>query len=142
MRILFGVIVLLIIPLLTSCSNCKVTKEEEKNQVQQNPTTVTPNLSVVTAQVDEVLFKDETDYQIKVTLLEVKETEAFPSIAVRGDEYILIPNFRYDNEIMIENDVNTSLKMLSRVSANKKFKAEISFEYPKGWFIQKVLSVE
>lgn len=142
MRIVFSSIILFIIPLLTSCSNCKVTKDEETIQDKNNPTTVVQNLSIVNAQVLEIFFKSETDYQIKVKVTEVENTERYPSMAVSGNEYLLTPNFRYDNESLIENDINDSFKKLSKLSGDKMFKAEISFEYQKGWYIQKVLSIE
>ena len=41
----------------------------DKNINQSGPTSIVQNISVVTARVDEVLFKDETDYQLKVTVL-------------------------------------------------------------------------
>ena len=39
----------------------------------------------------------------------------------------------------MDSDVNNDLKKLSKISKGKEFKAEISLENQKGWFIQKVL---
>ncbi len=41
---------------------------------------------------------------------------------------------------LLKNDVNDSLKKIGKLSKGKEFKAEISLENGKGWFIQKVLN--
>ncbi len=135
----------LFLPHLISCSNCKDTTKTNQNanvQTQSNPTSIVQNVSVVTARVDEVLFKSETDYQIKATVLVVEQNDDRPSIATPGNDYLLSPNFRYDNDKIMESDINESLKKLSKVSKGKEFKAEISLENEKGWFIQKVISMD
>lgn len=142
MRTLLRIFILFLVPVLVSCSNCKITKDEETNNNQSNPTTTAANISVVTATINEVQFKSETDYKIKAVITSVEATDRLPSMAVSGSEYILFPNFRYDDNKLIESDVNESLRKLGRLSSGKKFKAEISYEYQKGWFIQKILSME
>jgi len=145
MRIFQLLIFVVSMPLLLSCSNCKNSSKSSENeniQNQTNPTSITQNLSVIKARVDEVLFKSETDYQIKVTVLVVEQIDDRPSIAVPGNDYLLTPNFRYDNDKLIDSDINESLKKLSKLSKGKEFKAEISLENQKGWFIQKVLSID
>ena len=42
----------------------------------------------------------------------------------------------------MDSDINDSLKKLSKLSKGKEFKAEISLENQKGWFIQKVTSID
>lgn len=142
MRTFLKIFILLLAPVLVSCSNCKITKGEETNNNQSNPTTTTPNISVVTATISEIQFNSETDYKIKADIMTVEATDRLPSMAVSGSEYTLIPNFRYEDNQLIESDVNESLKKLGRLSSGKKFKAEISYEYQKGWFIQKILSMD
>ena len=145
MRIVILFTFALFLPHLISCSNCKdstKTSQEVTVQTQSNPTSIVQNLSVVTARVDEVLFKSETDYQIKATVFVVEQNDDRPSIAAPGNDYLLTPNFRYDNDRLMDSDINESLKKLSKVSKGKEFKAEISLENEKGWFIQKVLSVD
>ncbi|QQS35895.1 MAG: hypothetical protein IPM56_16900 [Ignavibacteriales bacterium] len=142
MKLFVSFLLLLAVTFLTSCSTCKETKDSGTSTNQNNPTTVTPNVSIVTAVVKEINSKNETDFTISATIVEVQETDRLPSIAVKGNEYKLIPNFRYDNDKLIESDVNDSLKKLGRLSEGKSFKAEISYEYQKGWYIQKVISVE
>lgn len=128
---------------LISCSNCKDTTvniEQEKNKTAKLPTSIVQNMSIVTAQVEEVFYKSDTDYQIKATVLVVEESDSHTSIATSGQEYLLTPNFRYDNEVLMKSDLNDSLKKIGKLSKGQKFKAEISLENGKGWFIQKVLS--
>lgn len=135
MKFVYVSILLILLTLLNSCCSSKPTN-------QTVPASIVQNLSIVTARVDEVLFKGETDYQLKVTVLVVEQTAAYPSIAVPNNEYLLTPNFRYDNEKLMNSDINESLKKLGKLSKGKEFKAEISLENQKGWFIQKVLSLE
>ena len=142
MKIVFFVC-LLFIPLLLSCSNCKETnlnKEITTTQDQKNPTSIVQNISIVTARIESIVFNSDTDYKIKATVLTVEEKSDKPSIAVPGNEYLLQPKFYYDNNELVVNDVNESLKKLSKMEKGKTFKAEISLENQKGWFIQKVLS--
>lgn len=142
MKIVFFVC-LLFIPLLLSCSNCKETnlnKEITTTQDQKNPTSIVQNISIVTARIESIVFNSDTDYKIKATVLTVEEKSDKPSIAVPGNEYLLQPKFYYDNNELVANDVNESLKKLSKMEKGKTFKAEISLENQKGWFIQKVLS--
>lgn len=142
MKIVFFVC-LLFIPLLLSCSNCKETslnKEITTTQDQKNPTSIVQNISIVTARIETIVFNSDTDYKVKATVLTVEEKSDKPSIAVPGNEYLLQPKFYYDNNELVVNDVNESLKKLSKMEKGKTFKAEISLENQKGWFIQKVLS--
>lgn len=131
--------------LIISCSNCKPTNEtvgQNNLQTGTNPTAIVQNLSLVTARVDNVIFKSETDYQIKATVLVVEQRDENNSIATPGEEYLLTPNFRYNNNEIMNSDINESLKKLSKLSKGKEFKAEISLENEKGWFIQKVISID
>jgi hypothetical protein len=144
MRIVILFTLSIISAAIISCTNCKnTTKTTDQVNVenQSGPTSIVQNISIVTARVDEVLFKSETDYQIKVTVLVVEQNDDRPSIALPGNDYLLTPNFRYDNEKLKDSDINQSLRNLSKLSKGKEFKAEISLENEKGWFIQKVISI-
>ena len=127
---------------IISCSNCKDTTkniEREKIKITTPPASIVQNLSIVTARIEEVLYTSETDFQIRATVLTVEQNDDRPSIAVPGNDYLLTPNFRFDNQILMKNDVNESLIKIGKLSKGKEFKAEISLENNKGWFIQKVL---
>lgn len=139
-----SVLILVFISLqIISCCNCKDSaknNEQGNNELVKSPTSIVQNLSIVTARVEEVIFKSEIDYQIRATVLVVKESDSNSSIAIPGQEYLLTPNFRYDNKSLMKSDVNDSLKMIGKLTKGKEFKAEISLENGKGWFIQKVLN--
>lgn len=143
MKLIYILLLFILPSLLIGCSNCKKITEAvgQNNTNQTTPTSIGQNLSIVTAKVDEVLFKSETDYQIKVTVSAVEQNDDRPSIAVPGNDYLLTPNFRYDDDKLMDSDINEALKKLSRLSKGKEFKAEISLENEKGWFIQKVISI-
>ena len=143
MKLVLTIIFLFSVPFLISCGSCNHTSDnklESNINKQNNPTAIVQNISVVTARIDAIEFTSETDYKIKATVLTVEEKSDKPSIAVPGNEYVLQPNFRYDDGKLLENDVNSSLKSLSKLEKGKTFKAEISLENQKGWFIQNVLA--
>lgn len=143
MKLVLTIIFLFSVPFLISCGSCNHTSEnklESNINMQNNPTAIVQNISVVTARIDAIEFTSETDYKIKATVLTVEEKSDKPSIAVPGNEYVLQPNFRYDDGKLLENDVNSVLKSLSKLEKGKTFKAEISLENQKGWFIQNVLA--
>jgi len=143
MKFILPIVFLFTITLIISCGSCKNTSDnklESKIIDQNNPTAITENISYVTARVDKINFISETDFKINVTVLVVEEKTDRPSIAVPGNEYVLQPNFRYDDGKLLDNDVNASLKSLGKLEKGKTFKAEISLENQKGWFIQKVLA--
>lgn len=143
MKLVLTIIFLFSVPFLISCGSCNHTSEnklESNINMQNNPAAIVQNISVVTARIDAIEFTSETDYKIKATVLTVEEKSDKPSIAVPGNEYVLQPNFRYDDGKLLENDVNSVLKSLSKLEKGKTFKAEISLENQKGWFIQNVLA--
>ncbi len=145
MKLVLTIIFLFSVPFLISCGSCNHTSEnklESNINMQNNPAAIVQNISVVTARIDAIEFTSETDYKIKATVLTVEEKSDKPSIAVPGNEYVLQPNFRIgdDGVIMSNNEVNSKLKKLSKLEKGKTFKAEISLENQKGWFIQNVLA--
>lgn len=137
MRLLTSFLVLCSFILLISCSNCK--ESQTGNQSNQNfPTTIGQNLSKVEAEVIEI-FGSGDNFKIKVKILNSQETDAYPSIAVAGEEYLLVPNFRSDNGKLLDNEINSNLLSLRNFSKGQKFKAEISLDQKNGWFIQRVI---
>jgi len=123
--------------ILISCSNCKETQSKDTT-TQKNPAAITLNLSTVEAEVIEVI-KNGNDFKLKVKVTEVESNESLPSIAVRGEEYILTPNFRTEDGKLIDNEINKDLLSMKNYSKGQKFKAEISLEQKSGWLIQRVL---
>ncbi|MEJ5262138.1 MAG: hypothetical protein WHT45_05620 [Ignavibacterium sp.] len=137
MRLLISILVLCSIMIVSSCSNCKETHSNNQTN-QNNPTTIAQNLSKVEAEVLEVIGSGN-DFKVKVKILNSQETEAYPSIAVAGEEYILKPNLRTENGKLMENDINSGLLSLRNYSKGQKFDAEISLDQKNGWLIQKVI---
>lgn len=124
-------------PLFFSCSNCKET--QTGNQTNQKfPAAIGQNLSIVEAEVLEVVG-NERDFKLKVKVLKTKETDAYPSIAVEGEEYNLTPNLRTDNGKLLDNEINSNLLALRNLSRGQKFNAEITLDEKSGWIIQRVI---
>lgn len=141
----YFIAVMLLIPFAISCSNCKTSVNNQVDSEtinKSNPTSIVQNASIVTAIVNELVYKSETDYQVKVTVIEVEENNDKPVIAVKGENYTLSPNFRYDGNKILENNVNNSLKLLGKIIIGKKFKAEITLDNKNGWLVQNVISFE
>lgn len=141
MKIVFFVC-LLFIPLLLSCSNCRETnlnKEITTTQDQKNPTSIVQNISIVTARIETIVFNSDTDYKVKATVLTVEEKSDKPSIAVPGNEYRLQPKFYYDNNELVVNDVNESLKKLSKMEKGKPLKQKLLLKIKKVGLSKKFL---
>jgi hypothetical protein len=141
----YNIAVILLIPFVISCSNCKTSvnnQVDSETSNHNNPTSIVQNSSIVTAIVNKVIYKSETEYQIIATVTEVEENNDKPVIAVKGNTYTLSPNFRYNGNELLESDVNNSLKSLGKILQGKKFKAEILLDNKNGWLIQNVISFE
>ena len=111
MKLIFALLLFILPSLLIGCSNCKTTSQTVgQDSTNLTPTSIVQNLSTVTARIDDVIFKSETDYQLKVTVLVVEQNDSYNNIAVPGNEYLLTPNFRYDNDKLMSSEVNESLK--------------------------------
>jgi len=137
MKVLSSVLLLCSILIIFSCSNCKETQSNNQTN-QNNPTTIAQNLSLVEAEVLEVIGSGN-DFKLKVKVLSSQETDAYPSIAAAGEEYILKPNLRTENGKLMDNEINSELLSLRNYSKGQRFKAEISLDQKNGWFIQKVI---
>ncbi len=128
--------------ILTNCCASKNSAgvENKKNGlVKISPNTIQQNLSIVQAEVINLEKKNSNDFKLLVKILSVKENDVYPSIAVTGNEYMLTPNFIFNGESVVDNDINKSLLKLSELSLGDKFKAEIFLDNRNGWLIQKVL---
>ncbi len=137
MRLLISLLVLGSFLLLISCSNCKV-NQTGNNSNQNLPTNIAQNLSIVEAEVLEVIGSTD-NFKLKVRIIKSQETDAYPSIAVAGEEYILAPNLRVDNGKLLDNEINSNLLSLRNFSKGQKFNAEISLTQKNGWLIQRVI---
>ena len=125
--------------LFISCSSSE--KNTEKETPLKSNQQIQINQSRVNAEVEDIYVNDAYDFIIKANVLDVEENPAYPSMAVKGNVYNLIPNFRLDENknIIKDSDKNINLSGLSKLQKGEKFKAIIFFEYLKGWYIQEVL---
>jgi hypothetical protein len=136
--------VLLLILSCISCSN-DVSKEDELDSEKQVTTkgpgqTIQLNKSVVLARLISKEVEDETNFTLRAKVLNVEEKASYESIAVAGEEYILKPNFYYDESYQIPaNERNNGLKELVELKTGDEFNAEISLDQSMGWTINKVL---
>lgn len=137
MRLLISTLVLCSIMIVSSCSNCKETQSNIQTN-QNTPTTITQNISKVEAEVLEVIGSGN-EFKVRVKVLNSQETEAYPSIAVAGEEYILKPNLRTEDGKLMDSDINSGLLSLRNYSKGQKFNAEISLDQKSGWLIQRVI---
>ncbi len=96
--------------------------------------------STVLAQIDGVYGSSKEDFFIKARIIKIEDSTAQSSFVIPGAAYILIPSFQLDDKqkIMATNN-NKSLLALAKLRAGDTFKALISFEQFKGWYITKVL---
>ncbi|WP_337864571.1 hypothetical protein [Ignavibacterium sp.] len=137
MKLISSILVLCSILIVSSCSNCKETQKYNQTN-QNNPTTITQNISKVEAEVLEVIGSGN-EFKVRVKVLNSQETEAYPSIAVAGEEYILKPNLRIEDGKLMDSEINSGLLSLRNYSKGQKVNAEISLDQKNGWLIQRVI---
>jgi len=137
--------VLFLITSLFSCSN-DVSKDNDNGDSKEPVTNKGPgqsliqNKSVVLVRLISKEVTDEINFTLNAKVIKVEEKSNYESIAVAGDDYILKPNFYYDeNNKIPDNERNLGLKELAELNAGDEFKAEISLEQSTGWIINKVL---
>lgn len=137
-------VALLFFLLFISCSN-DVSKEYELDSERPITTrgsgqTLQINKSIVLAKLISKEVKDEINFKLKAKILSVEELSNYESIAIIGEEYLLKPNFYYDdNKKIPENERNNELKHLVELKAGDVFKAEISLDQSLGWILNRVL---
>lgn len=144
-------IILLIVlsTLFTSCKsdniqNEKIKTDTTKQEIKQptnpnNPASVQINRSNVIIEVLGMGKNDDGTFSLKGKVIEIFEDEAYPSIAVKGETYVLKPNIRVNEDMkVIDSEVNSNLRELSNLEEGKKFQAYITLDN-KEWLIQEVI---
>lgn len=133
--------------LLPSCSS-EVTKDNSQlnadsaNVVMRSkfPAALPINKSNVKAMIESIYVKDKSDFFIKARILSAKSNPGFPSYAVSGASYILMPDFKKDkNDKLINSQGNTDLTLLTQFKSGETFNAIIYYEQFKGWLIEKII---
>lgn len=126
------------------CTN--LTKENSNVPVKvnksSNPSSIGINKSFVSAIVENVYSKDDGTLMVKALITKVEDNPSYPSIAMQGSEYDLIPNFQVDEKkaLAADSDKNQKLQLLLKQSKGYEFKAVIFFESPNGWFIEEIIN--
>ena len=143
------IVPLLVILLSSCCKNVSKNENEGKNlsikkNVQNPPTTIQENQSIVTAKIQEINLEDKNMYSIKAKILNVEENPAYASMAVEGSVYKLLPDYALDdkNEIdfKMHKEKNNGLVNLSKLKHGDEFKAIIFMGKNYNWYIEKVLN--
>lgn len=146
MKHLFKVIFVLSSLLLFHSCCADVSKEKidtsYNKRINNSPAFVAINQSNVKAKIEEILLSPEGNFAIKAFITEVNENPAYPSLALAGNSYLLIPNFVLGEDKTIEPNEEKNIKLiqLSKRKHGDTFEAIISYENLKGWFIQEVIS--
>ncbi|HZW40462.1 MAG TPA: hypothetical protein VFF33_14280 [Ignavibacteriaceae bacterium] len=105
----------------------------------QPPAQIQMNRSNVIIEVQVVQKNADNTFSLKGKVLEVKEVDNYPSIAVQGETYLLKPFFRTNEDMkLIESEQSKNMKELANLKSGDKFQAYISLEN-NGWVIQEVL---
>jgi hypothetical protein len=133
---------------VTYLSSCCADVTTEKYNVSnsgnnlKNPTSIAVNKSIVTARVDEILSDENGNFTVRASIVKVEEDPSYPSLAMAGKSYNLIPNFQLDDnkKIISNSETNKNLSSLSKRKPGYEFKAVIFFENLNGWFIQEIIS--
>ena len=100
------------------------------------------NKSIIVAKVEEIFSNENGSFVVKALITSVEEDPGYPSLAMQGKSYNLIPNFLLDDDkkIISNSKKNRDLFSLAKQKAGNEFKAIIFFENLNGWFIQEVMS--
>lgn len=140
-------IFLLIISVTLFSACCTNVSKENPNLSNDGKKLTTPtqlaiNKSAVTAAVQEVLSDAAGNFIVKALIVKVDDNPSYPSLAMEGKTYHLIPNFQLDESKNINpnSDVNKNLMKLASKKPGDSFSAIIFYENLSGWFIQEVIS--
>ncbi len=139
-----SILIIVVLSLLVSYCNVKTDKTDVSTETRQTnvPTAIAENLSVVEGKVISVKPLNERDFE-----LEFKVTDVFPStlpsLAVRGEKYLLIPNYVISSKNeLIKNSRNKKLLTLRNSKAGEMLRLEIFLSPKNKWMIYKVLQKE
>lgn len=126
----------ILLSLTVSCSKKIETKKIQTSSDSQI-TTIKENVSFVSAKILEMNRKSETDYRIKVLILESNSDESLPNFAAVNDEFYAKPNFILDENGNIDaNDSrNKNLIELSKVRAGAVVNLTLTRTLNDGWLI-------
>lgn len=139
---------------LSSCGNIcrKDTKTDEikpvpsdsvANTGNSNPTTIQMNKSIVLAEVLEIKPEQNSNYSLKIKVLEISEDPAYPSFASKDIIYELKPAYGVDEQgKLLKNDINEGLLTAGNLKKGDRFRGIISLERDMKWYLENLLNKE
>lgn len=132
-------LILLLLSLLTffACSK-KVEIEVENSQTTNSQiTTIKENISFVKAKILEINRKSDTDYSLKILILETNSDESLPNFAVVNEEITAKPRFILkENGAIDTSDLrNKRLIDLSKSKKDEVVSLTITRTLKEGWLI-------
>jgi hypothetical protein len=142
MKAVFIIITFSLFVFSSCCPKCSeetsIKKVVNKNQ-QTNGMQIQVNQSKVTAKVEEIYKSDNDDFIVRAKIEKIEDDPAYPSIAVVGNTYNLIPGFQLDdNGKIIDSDKNKNISSITKLHEGDSFKAVITFQLNQGWYINEI----
>jgi len=126
----------------TSC--CKEASDKISENDPQKPVLIGQdiqvNKSLVQLKITGVFSNTDGSYILRARVIDIKENDAYPNLAVIGEEYTITPAFELNERKEMVKNSERNKRLLSIPKQTEVFKAEIYFEKVKGWFIRDIIS--
>lgn len=131
--------ILLFISLFTlfACSKKVETKDTNHQPTNSQVTTIKENISFVTARILEINRKSDTDYSLKILILESNSDESLPNFAVINEEINAKPRFilNENGNIDFNDSRNKKLIELSKSRKDEIVNLTLTRTLKEGWLI-------
>jgi hypothetical protein len=126
--------IIIILAILNSCSKKEILQTQDK---QINKTTIKENISIVLAKIVEKNKISDSDYHLRLLILESKSDLNFPNFAIQYDTLKASPLFYLDEtgQINLNDERNKNLLRLSYANVNNYVELKLTYIINKGWFI-------
>lgn len=132
-------LILLLLSLLTffACSKKVETEVEISQTTNSQITTIKENISFVKAKILEINRKSDTDYSLKILILESNSDESLPNFAVVNEKITAKPRFILNENGAIDtSDLrNKRLIDLSKSKKDEVVSLTITRTLKEGWLI-------
>lgn len=120
----------------------KISAEDSLKKIgSKRPNVIKQNVSSVSARIDSVIFYDDNDFKLLLTVLSVKAEEDIDSFAEPGQQIIASPAYNEEGENFInwQNERNSELLNLKKSKSGDIVNIKISLEQKSGWKIIEVM---
>lgn len=127
-------IILIFLILFQACSKQKEITQQDKKELK---TTIKENLSIVSAKVTDKTKNSDTEYFLKLLIIESTSDQNLLNFATQNDTILASPRFIYDetNQINLEDERNKDLLRLSYVKPGETVELKLTFVLNRGWLI-------